>query len=71
MRYKLLFLLGIVAVHGVLAAGLTSEASAPAPRGVATTCEKPYEPPLRYSPPLELLAYVAAAPAAPSEVLQP
>lgn len=70
MRHKLLFLLGIVAVHGVLAAGLTSEAT-PAPRVVASTCEKPYEPPLRYSPPLELLAYVAPTPTARSEDLQP
>jgi hypothetical protein len=60
MARKLLFLIGIVAAHGVLAVGLTSESEAPRQIVLTDTCEGSSDTPLQYAPPLELLAYVAA-----------
>jgi hypothetical protein len=58
MARKLLFLLGIVAAHGVLAAGLTSESKVPRQSAVVDTCARAPGAPLRFDPLRELLAYV-------------
>lgn len=71
MRHKLLILLGIVLAHGVLAAGFTSERPRPALRQASVECVRPDETPFSYSPPLELLAFVAAPSPGFSEVLLP
>jgi hypothetical protein len=60
MARKFLFLIGIVAAHGVLAVGLTSESKVPRHVVLTDTCEGSPDTPLHYAPPRELLAYVAA-----------
>ncbi len=55
MGPKLLFIMGIVAAHGALAAGLIAE-DPPTHRTAVTTCIRAPNVLPHYSPPLELLA---------------
>jgi hypothetical protein len=55
MSPKLLFIIGIIAAHGVLAAGLVAE-DPPTQRTAITTCIRAPKALPHYSPPLELLA---------------
>jgi hypothetical protein len=58
MKHKLLFVIGIVAAHGALAAGLASQdGSTPARKALVSTCVRTPNAPLHISPPKELLAY--------------
>lgn len=61
MARKFLFLIGIVAAHGVLAAGLTSGSNMPTRTSIADTCTRTPDAPLQFDPPRELLAYVVTA----------
>jgi hypothetical protein len=60
MARKFLFLMGIVAAHGALAVGLTSESQVPRQVVRTDTCEGSADAPLHYAPPRELLAFVVA-----------
>jgi hypothetical protein len=60
MARKFLFLMGIVAAHGVLAIGLTSESRGARQVVLTDTCVRSPDAPLRFAPPRELLAYVVA-----------
>jgi hypothetical protein len=71
MARKLLFLMGIIAAHGALAAGLASGSSSPRAAKVSDTCVQPPEAPLHFAPPRELLAYVVAPHSGESEVGHP
>jgi hypothetical protein len=55
MGPKLLFIMGIIAAHGALAAGLIAE-DPPTQRTTVTTCIRAPKVLPHYSPPLELLA---------------
>ncbi len=71
MGPKLLFLIGIVAAHGAVAAGWLAQDSPKHRQPVMSTCARgaPSQP-LHISPPRELFAY-AVTPAAAPESWQP
>ena len=58
MGPKLLFVVGIVLAHAVLAAGWLAQESPKARRTVVTSCTHLPAEPLHISPQRELLAYV-------------
>jgi hypothetical protein len=60
MGLKLLFLLGILAAHGALAAGFSTRDAAAA-RNLAPTCVRTPAPLPQLTPPRELLAYAVSA----------
>ena len=58
MGPKLLFLVGIVLAHGVLAAGWMAQEAPKSRKAVVTSCTHMPAEPLHISPKRELLAYV-------------
>ncbi len=72
MKHKFLFVLGIVAAHGALAAGLASQDGSTPPRSArVATCVRAPSAPLHISPPRELLAYAVPAADLEIEVMHP
>jgi hypothetical protein len=70
MGSKLLFLMGIVAAHGAVAAGWVSQDAPRQRQAVVSTCARAPSQPLHISPPRELLAY-AVSPSSHPETWQP
>jgi hypothetical protein len=59
MKHKFLFLLGIVLAHGALAAGWVAHEAPVVRVSLPSGCVNTPSAPLDYSPPLEMVAYVA------------
>jgi hypothetical protein len=69
MGPKLLFIVGIIAAHGALAAGWLRQ-EAPKPRASITTCVQAPDSMPNFEPPRELLA-MTVIPTVDLRVLQP
>jgi hypothetical protein len=71
MGRKLLFLFGIVAAHGALAAGWMAQEAPRHRAAVITSCAQFPTEPLHIEPQREMLAYAVTPADATNEVLHP